>query len=186
MRETYVSQRFNARSEALIQLLNDVLIEYQRDGYILTVRQLYYQMVARGYIPNTPRSYENLDVLIGTARLAGRLDWDALEDRNRRPLLNTHWRSPTEIVQAAADQYKVDHWEGQGYHIEVMVEKDALSGVLNPICRDLDITFTANKGYSSLSYLHEVGQRLRSFKERGISPIIFYLGDHDPSGIDMT
>jgi hypothetical protein len=67
-----------------------------------------------------------------------------------------------------------------------MVEKDALSGILKPVCRDLHIRFTANKGYSSSSAMYEAGQRLLEAAYNGKRPHVFYLGDHDPSGIDMT
>jgi hypothetical protein len=67
-----------------------------------------------------------------------------------------------------------------------MVEKAALSGILRPVCRDLHIRFTANKGYSSSSAMYEAGQRIAHAVENGRKPFIFYLGDHDPSGIDMT
>ncbi len=67
-----------------------------------------------------------------------------------------------------------------------MVEKDALSGVLGPVCKAFDIGITANKGYSSSSTMYEIGKRIRekAMEEKKIT--ILYLGDHDPSGIDMT
>ena len=68
-----------------------------------------------------------------------------------------------------------------------MVEKDALSGILGPVCRRLDISLTANKGYNSLSNMYEAGQRIADhWYERKALPVVLYLGDHDPSGIDMT
>lgn len=69
--------------------------------------------------------------------------------------------------------------------MELMVEKQALEGVLEPVCRKWDIGFTANKGYSSSSAMYEVGKRLVS-KARRKELHVLYLGDHDPSGIDMT
>jgi hypothetical protein len=67
-----------------------------------------------------------------------------------------------------------------------MVEKDALSGVLMPVCRELDIRFTANKGYPSVTLLYEMAKRLRLHGGEGQDVYILHLGDHDPSGIDMT
>ena len=49
----------------------------------MTVRQIYYQLVARGHVENTVRSYDNVQALINNARLAGLLDWDSMEDRER-------------------------------------------------------------------------------------------------------
>ena len=70
--------------------------------------------------------------------------------------------------------------------IEVMVEKDALSGVLGPVCRQLDIGITANKGYCSSSTMYEIGKRLGNEYDNNKKICVVYLGDHDPSGIDMT
>jgi hypothetical protein len=110
-----------------------------------------------------------------------------IEDRNRETVMNTHWDSPAEIVRAAAIGFRIDRWEGQENYVEVMVEKDALSGILVPVCRGLDIRFTANKGYSSSSAMYEAGKRIyREYVRNDKQIHIIYLGDHDPSGIDMT
>jgi hypothetical protein len=152
----------------------------------LSLRQLYYQLVARDYIENSQRSYKNLGNLVSNARQAGLVDWSMIEDRGRETVIPSHWNNPAEIVQAAASQFRIDKWAHQPFHIEVMVEKDALSGVLEPVCRELDIGITANKGYSSSSTMYEIGKRIARMLKCGKKVCILYLGDHDPSGIDMT
>ncbi len=133
------------------------------------------------------RSYKNTGNLVSDARQAGLIDWQMIEDRNRETVIPSHWDSPGEIVQAAADSFRIDKWENQPWHIEVMVEKDALSGVLEPTCRALDIGLTANKGYSSSSTMYEIGRRIGYYRGRlDKRVLVVYLGDHDPSGIDMT
>ncbi len=67
-----------------------------------------------------------------------------------------------------------------------MVEKQALEGVLEPVCSDLDVPFTANKGYSSSSALYEASKRFVRRARNGKKLHVIYLGDHDPSGIDMS
>ena len=183
----FVDHKFNRASLALIELSNGILNEYRRMGYRLSLRQLYYQLVARDYIPNSIKSYKRIGNLVSDARLAGLLDWDMIEDRNRQTIIPTAWTSPAQIVRAAAQQFRVDRWQGQPCYVEVMVEKDALSGILEPVCRDLHVRFTANKGYSSSSSMYEAGKRIyRAFFQESKNIHIFYLGDHDPSGIDMT
>lgn len=190
MKEKFIEHKFNASSLALIDTANGILNEYRDMGYRLSLRQLYYQLVARDYIENSVRSYKRIGNLISDARLAGMVDWGMIEDRNREVLIPAAWESPAEIVRAAARQFRVDRWEGQSNYVEVMVEKDALSGILEPVCRELHVRFTANKGYSSSSAMYEAGKRIRGAlidSEKQINQIhIFYLGDHDPSGIDMT
>lgn len=48
----YKEINFRGKSLELINLVNQVINEYKNQGYELTLRQTYYQLVARGYIPN--------------------------------------------------------------------------------------------------------------------------------------
>jgi hypothetical protein len=186
MKEKFCEHRFNNKSQKLIEVVNSILDEYRNLGYRLSLRQLYYQLVSRGYIENSAHSYKCIGGLVSEARLAGKVDWGMIEDRGRETVVRPHWSSPAEIIRDAAKQYGIDRWEGQSCYVEVMVEKDALSGILEPVCRKLDIRFTANKGYSSSSALYEAGKRFSAGMDCGLEAHLFYLGDHDPSGIDMT
>lgn len=186
MKEKFVNHRFGFESAATIQIINSILAEYAGQGYRLSLRQLYYQLVARDYIPNSVRSYKRIGGLVSDARLAGLVDWEMIEDRGRETVVNPHWESPADIVRTAAGQFRIDHWEGQECYVEVFVEKDALSGILEPVCRNLDVRFTANKGYSSSSAMYEASKRIARAFDDGKDIHLFYLGDHDPSGIDMT
>jgi hypothetical protein len=185
MKEQFVDKSFKPESLEKIALINSILSEYQAEGYDLTLRQLYYQLVARGHIENSERSYKRTGDLLNNARLAGLVDWNMITDRGRQTVTPSHWENPAQIVSSAARQFAIDKWQDQDYHIEVMVEKQALEGVLIPVCQELDIRFTANKGYSSSSIMYAIGKRLLE-KHMGHSVLILYLGDHDPSGIDMT
>lgn len=190
MKEKFVDHKFNSTSLQLLETANNILNEYRRQGYRLSLRQLYYQLVARDIIENTVRSYKRIGNLVSDARLAGLLDWDMIEDRGREAVIPAAWESPAEIVRTAARQFRVDRWQGQFNYVEVMVEKDALSGILEPVCRELHVRFTANKGYSSSSAMYEAGGRIYNAMTGGEKQVnqvhIFYFGDHDPSGIDMT
>jgi hypothetical protein len=186
-KEKFVEHSFNRASLALIGTCSGILEEYRKQGYRLSLRQLYYQLVARDYIENSIKSYKRTGDLVSNARKAGLLDWEMIEDRGREAVVNSHWKSPAEILRSAARSFRLDHWKGQENYVEVFVEKDALSGILLPVCRDLDVRFTANKGYSSDSAMYEAAGRLMQEGYYGDKNVhIIYLGDHDPSGIDMT
>ena len=83
MKQAY--QDFNFRSETLglIHAVNRIIAKFSAAGYMLSVRQIYYQLVATDVIPNTERSYKKIAGIINDGRLAGMIDWDAIEDRNR-------------------------------------------------------------------------------------------------------
>lgn len=174
---------------SMIDTINEILEEYVEAGYDLSLRQLYYQLVSRNIVENTERSYKNVGTIVSDARLAGLIDWEIIKDRGREMIANPHWSSPADLLQACAEQYRIDRWADQSYHVEVMVEKQALEGVLIPVCSQWDVPFTANKGYSSSSAMYEAGQRIKRVmydRQRNNHVAIIYLGDHDPSGIDMT
>lgn len=186
MKQAFVEHKFSVESKSTIGTVNKILDEYRAQGFRLSLRQLYYQLVSRDFIPNNLRSYKNLGNLVSDARQAGLVDWEIIEDRGRSTVSPSHWSNPGSIIRSAANSFHIDKWKDQPWHIEVMVEKDALSGVLEPVCSRLDIGITANKGYSSSSTMYEIGQRLEKKCVDGKKICIIYLGDHDPSGIDMT
>lgn len=182
----YVNRKLSQSTLRVVAQANAIIERYMADGYRLTLRQLYYQFVSEGLLDNTERNYKRLGKIISEARLCGLVDWDAIEDRSRNLLSNSHWETPQEIVETAARQFALDKWNGQKHRIEVWVEKEALAGVLSDACRTLDVPFFACKGYTSQSEMWRAGMRLRKYLCEGSTPIIVHLGDHDPSGIDMT
>jgi len=186
MRELFVDKKFGAEAKSMIAVINAVLDDYAQQGYDLSLRQLYYQLVSRNIVPNTEASYKNIGKLVSDARLAGWLDWDMIKDRGREVVENPHWNDPADFMRDVAPQYRFDMWADQEYYVEVMVEKQALEGVLLPVCRALDVPFTANKGYSSSSAMYDASKRFISRRRQGKLLRVVYLGDHDPSGIDMT
>lgn len=182
----YIEKKFRGPSLELIKKANEIIADYQRQGFDLTLRQLYYQLVTRNLITNKEESYKNLGSLLNDARMAGVVDWSAIEDRTRNVEMNPHWDSPGEIVEACAKQFRFDRWEKQENRPEVWIEKEALKGVIEGVCRRWDVPYFACKGYTSVSEMHGSALRMIEYSESGQSPVIIHLGDHDPSGIDMT
>lgn len=181
----YKEIRFQPKSLDLIELVNRIINEYQAEGYELTLRQVYYQLVARGYIPNSERSYKNLGNLINDGRLAGLIDWNAIVDRTRNLRKNSHWSNPQSIMESAKYSYMLDRWEDQPNYVEVWVEKDALIGIVSQICQKLDVPHFSCRGYTSQSEMWTAAMRFNMYPDKE-SRTIIHLGDHDPSGIDMT
>ena len=167
-----------------------VVEEYQAQDLTLTLRQLYYQLVSRDWIPNTERSYKNLGTIVSKARLGGLLDWDAIEDRGRQPKTPLEFKNLADLVETAVHWYRLPRWSDQIEYAELWVEKEALAGVLEPLAREFHVTLMVNKGYSSSSAMYESAQRIAAAVDEGKGhdrpATIFYLGDMDPSGEDMV
>lgn len=186
MKQAYITKRFNAATAAVIDQANQIIDEYRDQGFILTLRQLYYQFVARDLIPNRQKEYKRLGNIVSDGRLAGMIDWSSIEDRTRNLQGNSHWDSPGDILAACVSSFRYDKWENQPTRIECWIEKDALVGVIAQSCKKLDIDFFSCRGYVSQSELHSAAMRLRSYEETGQNVLVLHLGDHDPSGIDMS
>lgn len=182
----YVARKFSSASTALIDKANEIIGEYEGQGFQLTLRQLYYQFVARGLIPNSLKSYKNLGSVVNDGRLAGLIDWDHITDRTRVLRKNSHWETPGGVIKSAADSYLIDMWKSQPWRPEVWIEKDALVGVIEDVCESLDVPYFSCRGYTSQSEMWAASQRMIEYGDEDKTPIIFHLGDHDPSGKDMT
>lgn len=187
MKELFVHKKFRADSLAIIAQANVILTDLQQQGFTVTLRQLYYQFVSKGLIPNRQSEYKRLGSIIDDGRKAGLIDWDAMEDRTRNLIRSASWESPQNLLDAAASQYKENPWLVQSYWPEVWIEKDALIGVIEPVCRRMRVPYFSCRGYVSSSEVYSAGKRLGAVAARtSRRPIILHLGDHDPSGLQMT
>jgi hypothetical protein len=182
----YIDKTFTRATSEIIDTARSICAEYQRQGFDLTLRQLYYQFVARGYLANKDTEYKRLGNIVNDARLAGLLDWNYIVDRTRFLRGQSHWIDPSYVLRSAAFSYQTDRWANQSNRVEVWIEKDALVGVISGACSRQDVPFFSCRGYTSQSELWGAARRLISYERSGQDPIVIHLGDHDPSGIDMT
>lgn len=183
----YAAKDFELATLELIRAADAIIQEYEGKGMVITVRQLYYQFVARGLLPNVRNNYDRIKDIVNDGRLAGLISWTAIEDRGRN--LKGHQtfvNAPHAVKWMREEHYRIDMWEGQTFRPEVWVEKEALEGVIATICNELRVDFFACKGYNSQSEQWRAGRRFADYVARGQRPIVFHLGDHDPSGLDMT
>lgn len=187
VKQAYIDTRFSTKNAQLVRLLDKIIGEYQRAGYMLSVRQLYYQLVARDIVENTERSYKRVASIINDARLAGYLDWDAIEDRGRDIVKRAAWGSGKSVLRAAAEGFHMDMWDNQDTRVFVVVEKAALAGVLGGLCHTYDVPLLAARGYPSASIVREMAlEHFMPAIDAGQDVVVLHCGDHDPSGIDMT
>lgn len=170
----------------LIDKTNTVLEQAHRDNVKMTLRNVHYKFVKNGWYANTDESYNRLKNAVGQGRLAGLISWTDIED-NERDLMGVRtYEAPEQMLRGLAGKFSMDLWAGQPWRPEVWVEKKGMTNVIADICTQLRVDFFASKGYNSLTEAWKAGQRLRDYIQRGQRPIIFYAGDHDPSGLDMV
>lgn len=186
MKFKYIDRRFNYESQNTINAAIKIIQEYEIMGLTLTLRQLYYQFVSRDLIDNTIQEYKKLGNTINAARLAGLIDWRSMEDRTRNLYKMSSWDNPKQILKSAASSYKIDLWENQDFYIEIWVEKEALSGVIDDACYTYRVPYFSCRGYTSQSEQWAAGMRMVDKINDGKTVLVLHFGDHDPSGIDMT
>lgn len=186
-KEQFEEIAFRTKARKLIDQANVIIGEMAAEGYTLTVRQLYYQFVARGMLENVQANYKRLARVVDDARKAGLIDWDAIEDRTRYLREIQAYGSPRHFLETQVRRYYAENlWADQDTYCEVWVEKDALLGVIERPALEWRVPYFACRGYASSSELYTAGKRLAYMRSQGKRVVIFHLGDHDPSGMNMT
>lgn len=188
----YMPINFSAGSLEIIDRTNQIIADYDAQGIDLTLRQVYYQFVSRNWLANRQSEYKRLGGIINDGRLAGMIDWNSINDKTRNLVNNSHWKTPSDLLRTAARAYGEDLWLSQRYYVEVWIEKDALASVLEKVCPSNDVPYFSCRGYTSQSEMWAAAQRInkaaRGTEQHpdGRTPVVIHLGDHDPSGVDMT
>lgn len=177
--------RLSAENQQRLGQINSIIREYQAQNMKLTLRQLYYQLVSRDVIPNQQKEYAKLSKVLVEGRMAGVVDWGAIEDRLRTAEKPAAWDTPADGIDSLIEQYECPRMKGQDNYIECWVEKDALSGVLSIVTEEFHVPILVNRGYSSASAIFDSYKRFKAALEAGQHIKILYLGDFDPSGMDM-
>lgn len=162
----------------IVEGINKVLSEYDMP---LTIRQIYYQLVSRHIIENSLKSYKNFDRIAVKGRREGLIDASKIEDRSKPLIKQASWDGLHDFMETVSISYKKNVWNEQAEYVEVWVEKDALSGVLEPIINKYDCHLAVGRGYQSLSNKCRAKARFE-----GKQATILYLGDFDPTGLDIS
>lgn len=167
------------RSLALRQAISVVAAEYER----LSVRQLFYQLVSRGVVEKTERAYKRVCDAAVQMRLDGSLDFRKVTDGHRSRRIFFAHSGLHEALRSAHDLYRRNYWLDQPRHVEVWCEKDALSGVITPVCDRHGVPYVATRGFPSVTLLYDSAQAMAATSKPAT---IFYFGDHDASGQSIS
>jgi len=183
MIEQFRSKRFYDRNSDLLQQCTGILEGYSQRDVNVTARQLYYQLVSKGIITNVIEEYKRVCRILKDGRYCGLIDWDAIEDRIRIPHRHPQFDDVLHLVRAAQHSYRLDRWKNQDYYVELFTEKDALSTIIEPICDEWHVFFTVDRGYTSTTVIYDASKRFQENADKEC--VLLYIGDHDPSGLDM-
>ena len=161
-------------------MLKQALLAILTADHPQTVRQVFYQMVSRGFVDKTEQEYDGTVCrLLGEMREDGRVPWDWVIDNTRWVRRPVTYDGLSHAIYSLARGYRRDLWKNADHYVEIWVEKDALAGVLEAETEPLDVPLLAAKGYSSLSFLHAAALNIADLDKPAY---IYHLGDSDPSG----
>lgn len=170
---------FRAKSLPLAIVATAILADEQP----LSLRGLFYRVVSAGFLDSTDRAnYLQLGRIMTTLREAGVVPFSWLVDGVRQTLKPNSWSGLADFAATVRDAYRKDFWAAAPDYVHVIVEKDAMAGVLEPVTHEYDVALSVIRGYTSLSFAH----RIAEIFDRIEKPIhCYYLGDLDPSGLDL-
>ncbi len=169
------ARRPQARSLPLRDAIMAVANTYDR----MTVRQLFYQLEARGVIEKTDQAYKRVCDISVQMRLDGTLPYGKIADGHRSRRATPLYGGIGDVLDRVANMYRRNYWTAQPFHIEIWCEKDALTGVIQPVCDEWGVPYVATRGFPSLTLMYESAIAMRN---AGKPCHLFYFGDHDASG----
>jgi hypothetical protein len=173
---------FHKNNQRKLKQVQEIFSEYNMP---ITLRQLYYQMVARQYIPNNQKTYHSLSRLCVIARDEGSLQEESFADRLRIIDQPSSWDDLKSFLTTVKSSYRKNNWDTQDNYLEIWSEKDALRGVISPITHKYDVPLLIVRGQLSRTAVYEAHKRFLSASEQGKFSHLFYFGDFDPSGIGI-
>jgi len=198
------------RWREVLVVVDSAVAYFRGEGVKPTLRTLFYYLYSKGVIPNTRSAYKRLSTVLVNARKAGRYEWDFLEDKTRvvlGELKDERFEDDVverfektleetlssldieEMIDETFDYLRpwitVDKWAEQPVVPEVWIEKEALASTIQSWLKDWDIPIRVNRGYSSWTFIYNNVKALRFTLQRHEKVIVYYLGDLDPSGVDI-
>lgn len=156
----------------------------------LTLRQIFYRLVANFDYPNKNSAYCQLSKQLVQARKDGYVDENMIEDRSREFLGGDYGSDNVGefLIKQVNDFlsspkcYSRNKWNDQPEFVVVCVEKDALSRVLSNVADRFNVVTLVSRGYASYTYIKQAIEMFPVDK----CTIVLHFADHDPSGLDMT
>jgi hypothetical protein len=162
-----------------LSAIQDILADEEHE---ITVRHLFYRLVAQGVIAKTENEYRGLVHHLSKWRRDGEVPWDAFADSTRWHIKNETFDGITDALQRCRETYRRDLWSTQPYYVELWLEKDAIASIVADVAGEFGVPIFVCRGFASLSSLHGAAQTFRRAKMSGKRVTIFHLGDYDPSG----
>lgn len=173
------------RDNTLI-LYNQIINQVNDAGGFLTIRHLFYKLVSAGVIQKTEQAYHKVIYHTCQMRKQGYLPYSVFADNTRLVRKADSYDSLTEALEFWSQSYRRELWTKQAVYVELWSEKDAISNIIYGIADEYNVPLMINRGFGSLTFLYNAAETIKRQNKKGKFAIIYYLGDHDPSGVKAS
>lgn len=174
-------RRSNDEMDTLLATIKTIISEYDDDP--ITIRHLFYRLVAARAFPKDEREYSKLCAHLAKWRRSGDIAYDAFVDGTRWHVASTTFDDAADALRDSVTSYRKNLWQDQDHYVEVWVEKDAIMSLVAPVANSWGIPTFPCRGFASISSTYSCAQTFKRAIQKGKTPVILYMGDHDPSGV---
>ncbi|MGB9308103.1 MAG: hypothetical protein WCB92_31795 [Mycobacterium sp.] len=145
----------------------------------LTIRGCFYRVMSLGHVPKTEDGYRQVQQRALKMRRNRSLPYEWISDGTRSAVGALTYSSADDALRSWSSWYRRALWDNQDVHVQLWVEKDAITSVIDGVTRELDVTIYSSRGFSSETFLYETAQDII----RAAKPAVIYqLGAMTPRG----
>lgn len=179
------------RTYAELAVVDEAIVEAIRADHPVTLRGVYYRVVAAGAVDKTEAGYQLVGRQLLKLRRNGVVPYSWITDGTRWVTRPTTWTGFDEMLEDAAASHRRALWHDQPHEVQIFTEKDAISGVILPITERWDVPLGVLRGYASESFAYSMAAAISDVLNGGKTVHVYQLGDHDrpawtPGGISSA
>jgi hypothetical protein len=176
------------KTEILLGQVNEIFETYS-DHLPLTLRQVFYILVANYRYKKTEKAYKSLGDHLNMARRAGRIPFENLRDDSLHGFFGGDYEGADGFwadIKRRAKGFTLDKLINQEYRIRVHCESVGMLPQLRRVCSPFSIPVYSCSGFDSLSVKYDLRRDIVETKNyEGKATVILHLGDFDPSGASI-
>jgi hypothetical protein len=191
--------QISERKQEFLRAAMDV-VEQLKPYWPVTVRQVHYGLlnnpplrnssrgIQRATYENDSKSYDDLTDLLTRARLNGLVSWESISDETRSRSGLHYSKDAATFVDIETyhflRNYRRDLLQSQPDHVELILEKLTVQGIIEPIASKFCIPMTVGRGYCSIDPRHDIVMRFRKSGKDRLKLLI--ASDFDPDGEEIA
>lgn len=171
-------------TNAQLDVIDQAIIQAVEDDHPVSLRGVFYRVVSAGAIEKTEEGYDLIGRQLLKLRRAGAVPYSSITDGTRYILRPRTNNDIEEMLTDAAASYRRALWHDQQVDVIIVSEKDAITGILDPVTDQWDVPLCICRGYGSETFAYSVAQSIHGAMREGKEVYVYQFGDHDPSGVD--